>query len=219
MTYKTQDIKGLHFITNQWANIPIEKQIEQACIGECKIIQLRLKNTEKKTALNTAINALNICKTYNAKLIINDFTEIAQAINADGVHLGQNDMNINQAREILGKTAIIGATANTLQQIKELSTHPINYIGLGPFRTTKTKQNLAPTLGLTGYSKIISEMHLKNINTPVIAIGGIAINDIKSIISTGVQGIAISSTIANSNTPKLTTEEIIEKIKTIQNFQ
>src|SRR5690606_37581435 len=155
-----------------------------------------------------AEQAKKICDAFGSKLIINDTVSIALKINADGVHLGKNDMPPAKAREILGSQKIIGATANTLNDCIELHNQSVDYIGLGPYRFTTTKENLSPILGLAGYSYILHELKKKNFNLPIIAIGGILEKDISPILKTGVSGVAVSGMLTGSEN----INEIIERI-------
>ena len=168
------------------------KNVESVCKAGGKWIQLRLKDIDQKAYVEAGKHCLEICKKYEASLIINDNIEVAHHIQADGVHLGLNDAHPKEARKILGKQAIIGGTANTeddcLQRIEE----SVDYIGLGPFQFTQTKKKLSPVLGLEGYQKIISNLAAKGHNVPIVAIGGIESEDIIPLYRTGVSGIAVS---------------------------
>ena len=203
----------LQFITNQWSKHAIEKQVRKVLAGGCRWIQLRLKDVAYKDWLATAEEIRNICQNNDAVSIINDNVEIALKLNADGVHLGKEDMDPVKARQLLGRDKIIGGTANTLEEVLELYEKGVDYIGLGPFRETQTKNKLAPVLGLEGYERIISELRKRNVETPVVAIGGIKTDDIQSLLNTEIDGLAISSLIAQSNDPSDTTKLIFEKIK------
>jgi thiamine-phosphate pyrophosphorylase len=116
-------------------------------------------------------------------------------VNATGVHLGKTDMPPAEARRILGDGFIIGGTANTFEDIRRLTDEGVDYIGLGPFRFTATKKNLSPILGLEGYKDILSRCRAAGIALPVLAIGGITVDDIPALMQTGVSGIAVSSAI------------------------
>jgi len=183
--------------------------------GGCRWIQLRIKKYRSETELLTVANELkDLCKKYDAIFLIDDYVELAKKINADGVHLGKNDMLPSKAREILGENKIIGGTANTSEDIHFFALQNVNYIGLGPFRFTTTKENLSQILGIEGYTQIFSEIK-KNISTkniPIVAIGGITKDDIAAILKTGADGIAISGAILNAVNPTNETKAIIDKI-------
>ena len=142
-----------------------------------------------------------LCTEYNAKFILDDRVNLVIETGADGVHLGKNDMPVDEARRVLGTHYIIGGTANTFDDIQRLARQGADYIGCGPFRFTTTKKNLSPVLGLEGYQHIVDQMKSHGINLPIVAIGGILESDIKSILATGVSGIAVSGGILNAENP------------------
>ena len=133
-------------------------------------------------------------------------------LHADGVHLGQNDMPIREARRLLGDGFIIGGTANTFDQVRAHYESSADYIGCGPFRFTTTKQKLAPVLGLDGYRTIISEMEEAHIHIPIVAIGGITEEDIPDILQTGVSGIALSGTVLRADDPVQKMKQLINTV-------
>ncbi len=194
-------IDKLHYISQQPQNGSHLTAIRQALDAGCKWIQLRIKNQTDDVILEYAIEANKICSRYGAKLIINDHPEIALIAGAYGVHLGLRDMSIAEARDIVGKKTIIGGTANTFEHIKQRIADGADYIGLGPFRFTTTKQNLSPILGLSGYETIMAQMRSANLQIPIIAVGGILSEDIAAIMQTGVYGIAVSGTITHATNP------------------
>jgi thiamine-phosphate pyrophosphorylase len=191
-------ISQLHYITQDIEGVNHSELALNACAAGIDWVQLRVKNRSYNEWLNIAHKTEMICRKYHAKLIINDNVVIAKAIKADGVHLGKSDMSPREARQELGNNAIIGGTANSFKDIELLSDEGIDYIGLGPFRFTSTKENLSPVLGLEGYKNIIAQCKKNGISIPIIAIGGIKIEDIKPIAETGVYGIAVASAISTA---------------------
>ncbi len=169
--------------------------------GGCRWIQLRMKNASSDEILAVAKVVGSMCRQYGATFIIDDHVELVAELGADGVHLGKNDMPINQARQILGDKYIIGGTANTIDDIALHQRNGADYIGCGPLRFTSTKQNLSPIIGIDGYATIVAEMRRRGIELPIVAIGGITPNDIAPLQASGVTGIAISSTIINAELP------------------
>ena len=172
------------------------EQAAAACSGGVKWIQLRLKQVEYAHYKTIALAVQQVCKQYGAVFIIDDNVELVFDIKADGVHIGKEDMPITDARKLLGNNYMIGCTANTIDDIIILSDSTADYIGLGPFRFTTTKQKLSPILGLEGYKTIFKK--LKKLNTrvpPVIGIGGVEIEDMAPLLYTGLYGIAVSGAI------------------------
>lgn len=183
-------------------------------------IQLRLKDTPDDVIFEEAIKLRDLCNTFSAQFIINDNPHIAIKCNADGVHLGKNDISPSEARKILGDKFIIGGTANTFADVQNLHSQKVDYIGLGPYRFTETKKNLSPVLGINGYREIKNKMLEANIDIPVVAIGGIEFNDISEILGTGINGIAVSSLIIKNGHPGELTKKILTelyKYETIKN--
>lgn len=207
-----KNIARLHFITHPSSPSVALKQIKEVLAGGCNWVQLRMKGASDDDFIEIGRKALPFCMEHGAKLIINDKVQIANAIGADGVHLGKEDMSPLQAREILGPQAIIGATANTFEDIQQLSQQPVDYIGLGPFRFTSTKEKLSPQLGIDGYKHIIEQCQNANIYLPIIAIGGIVKDDFEPLFKSGIYGIAMSSSIINSENPGLTTLDYLTRI-------
>jgi len=170
------------------------EQVRQLLDAGANWIQLRQKKAEEQEKLQTAIAAATLCQKYKATLIINDSPQICLESGASGVHLGLTDYPVPKARKLLGKEAIIGGTANTPEQAKQRELEGCNYIGLGPWRITQTKENLSKVLGEAGIKKVID----LNLKIPIIVIGGITAEDVQKILSLGAQGIAVCSGIAGA---------------------
>ena len=206
----------LQFITHHTKEYSYVDSARIALEGGCRWIQLRMKDTCEELMTETALKVQEMCKEYGATFIIDDNVMLAKRIGADGVHLGKNDMPIVEARKFLGEGFIIGGTVNSFDDIvyNSLMTLP-NYFGCGPFRFTSTKKNLAPILGYEGYKNIIEKMRENNINIPLVAIGGINKDDISKLLDTGISGIALSSSVLNSDNPI----KVMNKVKRlIDNF-
>lgn len=169
--------------------------------GGCRWVQLRMKEATEAEFMAAAAEIGRLCKEHGATFVLDDHVEWVEKTGADGVHLGKNDMPIDEARKILGSDKIIGGTANTFEDVEHLYRQGADYIGCGPFRFTTTKKNLSPVLGLEGYQHIVDQMKSHGINLPIVAIGGILESDIKSILATGVSGIAVSGGILNAENP------------------
>lgn len=191
----------IQFITHSNTRYDYVEGARLALEGGCRWIQLRMKDAQEVDFLLAAKQIGAMCKEYGATFILDDHVEWVGITGADGVHLGKNDMPVDEARNQLGANRIIGGTANTFEDVERLWRQGVNYIGCGPYRFTTTKKNLSPVLGLDGYRHIISKMKAHDINIPVVAIGGILQPDIKDVMATGVSGIAVSGAILNAENP------------------
>ena len=200
---------SLQFITHYTERYTYLDSVRIALEGGCRWIQLRMTEASPEEILPIALEALALCRKYNATFIIDDHVEIAKQIKADGVHLGKLDMPITEARKTLGKDFIIGGTANTFEDVQMLYKDGADYIGCGPFRYTTTKKNLSPILGLERYADIVSRMNTEGIHIPIVAIGGITKEDIPSLMQTGITDIALSGSILRAENPVEKMKEII----------
>jgi thiamine-phosphate pyrophosphorylase len=201
-------ISSLHYISQQTANASHLDNIRAACEAGCRWIQLRIKNESEAVLRATALAAKDICLQYNATLIINDHPRIAKAACAHGVHVGKQDMTVAAARAVLGDAFIIGGTANTLEDILIHVTDGADYVGLGPYRFTTTKEKLSPVLGLKGIAGIMQALRDMGIHIPVIAIGGILAEDVPSLMEAGVHGIAVSGLITHAENKSQTVSSL-----------
>ena len=171
--------------------------IEEAIKGGVKIVQLREKNISTKDFYEKALKVKEICKNYGALFIINDRLDIAQVVGADGVHLGQSDMPIEKAREILKDKFLIGATARNVEEAKRAELSGADYIGSGAIFGTNTKDN-AKKLEMEELKKIVASVKI-----PVFAIGGINIDNVSSLKNIGLQGIcAVSGILSEKDCKK-----------------
>lgn len=207
-----QDLPKLHYVSQSKEGLTHLEAIEKACQAGCKWVQLRMKKVSFEIYLETAKAAKEICQRYDAKLTINDNVQVALESGADGLHLGKEDMKPSEARAIVGDI-IIGGTANTWEDVQRLSKEPIDYIGLGPLRYTSTKKKLSPILGLAGYQEILNKMKAANIDLPVYAIGGIALEDVVAVLETGVFGIAVSGLITNAVDAEVLCGEVLDLLE------
>ncbi|MEO8532749.1 MAG: thiamine phosphate synthase [Flavobacterium sp.] len=193
----------------------IEKQlynIHSALDGGCDWVQMRFKNQSTKSCFTLAEAVKFLCEEYLANFIVNDNVYLAQQIAADGVHLGLLDTKIEEARAILGNTKIIGATANTFEDIQNHIKNGCDYIGLGPLRFTATKEKLSPILGFEGYYEIFQKLKENNLKVPVYAIGGIISDDIDQLMEIGIHGIAVSGVITKSDQKEKIIQQLNEKL-------
>lgn len=204
----------IQYISNSNAKYSHLQGIRLALAGGCRWIQLRMKDCADDEIIPVAKQVKELCREYGAKFVIDDNVEIAKLLDLDGVHLGKNDMPVAEARILLGENKIIGGTANTFEDVERIYRDGADYIGCGPFRFPTTKKRLAPILGLEGYRSITSRMKSAGIDIPMVAIGGIKAGDIKDIMQTGVDGIALSGSVLNAENP---VEEMKRIIKICEN--
>ncbi len=188
---------------------------EMALKGGCRWIQLRMKDVDEHIIEHTALQVKCLCNQYNAILIIDDYIELAIRIGASGVHLGKSDMPITEARALAPDGFIIGGTANTLEDMMSLAKDGVDYIGLGPFKFTQTKKKLSPVIGLEGYKQRMSQFKDLGYRTPVVAIGGIDMQDIHALMDTQISGIALSGLILNAKDPVEQTQLILQLLHSI----
>ena len=176
------------------------KNIEAALDAGVKLVQLRLKNISEELYIDYASKTNVLCDKLQALLIINDNATVAKHSYADALHLGLGDMGVLEARKII-PNKLIGGTANTFEHIQQRCAEKVDYIGLGPYQFTSTKEKLSPILGIAGYRNIIQQMKNENLTTPIYAIGGIELKDIEAIINTGIYGIAVSGSAYHGRLP------------------
>ncbi len=204
---------SLQFISHHTAQYDYLDGVRMALEGGCRWVQLRMKGASDDEVRPVAMKVREMCHAVHATFLIDDRVELVKEVHADGVHLGKNDMPIAEARQFLGPDYLIGGTANTFDDIVAHYHASANYIGCGPFRFTTTKEKLSPVLGLDGYRAIMQQMKTQGINIPVVAIGGITADDIRDLLQTGIDGIALSGTILRADHPVEETRKIVQLIK------
>lgn len=166
------------------------EQARRLCAGGARWVQLRMKDAEPTEWLETARAVVGICHRTSAICVINDSVEIALEAGADGVHLGKLDQAWRTARERLGPSKILGGTINNLEDVERAkSAGCLDYVGVGPWRFTSNKKNLAPLLGQDGVQGLIDALN----GLPAWIIGGVERTDLAHVRSTGATGVAISS--------------------------
>ncbi|MDE6267917.1 MAG: thiamine phosphate synthase [Muribaculaceae bacterium] len=208
----------LQFITDAPDNVAATvAQAMAALEGGCRWTQIRMKDATDDEVAEAARELITPYRNAGAVLIVNDRVEVARRLGMDGVHIGKNDMTPSEARRLLGQKAIIGATANSIDDIMGLRDAPIDYLGVGPLRFTTTKKKLAPVIGFEGYGHITEEMNRLGVTLPFVAIGGITVNDIPALREAGVRGIAVSGAIAHSDDPAEATRRFLAEMRAADN--
>ncbi len=191
---------SFQFITHQNERFSYLEGAYMALIGGCRWVQLRMKGATDEEVEPIARKLQVACKGADATFVLDDRVELVKKLGVDGVHLGKNDMPVDEARKILGDDFIIGGTANTFDDIRRLHAQGADYIGCGPFRYTTTKQKLSPVLGLEGYKNILRQMKKHNICLPMVAIGGLGLDDVEPLADLGLR-VAVSGAILNAENP------------------
>lgn len=188
---------------------PLYQLVEQAIRGGATMIQLREKQIERELLKKEALEIKGICQKYQIPFIINDDVELCQELDLDGVHIGQDDLSIQKAREILGEDKIIGVSAHNVKEAKEAFENGASYLGVGAMFTTHTKTDVLQTSFQT--LKDICE----SVKIPVVAIGGIQQNNIHQLAGTKIAGVAVVSAIFGSLQIQEDTQLLKEKITRI----
>lgn len=192
----TVKVSRLHCITTAATGRSHEESAEELCAGGAEWIQLRVKNHDYTEWLQIARRVKGICDEFNCRLIVNDNPIIAREIAADGVHLGKMDMDPQQARHMLGEQFVVGATAHTAMDIKQLVAARVDYIGLGPFRHTTTKQDIKPPLGTEGVAGLLDVAAALLPQIPVIIVGGVDVTDVSDLLNVGAYGVAVAASVS-----------------------
>ncbi|MBB2146404.1 thiamine phosphate synthase [Pedobacter sp. LMG 31464] len=188
-------IEKLHFITH---DIPQHSHIAQAqiaCQAGAKWIQYRCLSKADEELL-TDINAIaETCDDWGATLIVTNHTHLKGKADIQGFHIEDMDADFIALRKQLGEEYTLGGSSNTVENLIRLANEGADYAGFGPFKTTTTKPNNSPLLGIKGYADAIEQLKTANISLPILAVGGVTLQDIPSLLATGIYGIAASSAI------------------------
>lgn len=168
----------------------LKSAVEDSIKGGVTIVQVREKDVTTREFYKVALEVKEITDKYNVPLIINDRIDIAQAIDADGVHLGQDDMPIKLARKILGKNKIIGISVGNVDEAKEAEKDGADYVGIGAIFFTGSKKDIDTPIGTSGLKEVV-----ESVNIPSVAIGGVNKENLSEVIKTGTNGAAVISAI------------------------
>ena len=186
------------------------EQVRRLIAGGATLIQLREKHASPREFLDAALNAVAVARENNVKIIINDRVDIALVAEADGVHLGQDDMPPERAREVLGSNAIIGFSTHSVEQAQRASEMPIDYLAIGPVFQTSTKADPDPVIGLEGVSAVRASVG----SLPLVAIGGITASSALSVVAAGSDSVAmISSVIGQPDAITETMNGLLRQLK------
>lgn len=181
--------------------------VEPALKGGVKVVQFREKSMEAKEIFDVAMELRALTSKYNVPLIINDRLDIALAVDADGVHLGQLDLPVEKVRQILGANKLIGFTVHNEAQAKAANQMDVDYVVAAPVFRTNTKLDTRGLLGFDGLRSI-----LKVSKKPVIAAGGISLKNIAEVVDMGVDGVVVVNPIMTSDDPQLSAEKFVNML-------
>lgn len=181
--------------------------IEESIKGGVSVVQLREKNAETLDFYNLALKVKEITRKYNVPLIINDRIDIALAIDAEGIHVGQSDMPAEIARKIIGKNKILGVSAATIPEATKAQEDSADYLGVGAVYPTKTKNDASSVT-----KKELKEI-VESVNIPVVAIGGITQDNAHELNDSGISGLSVVSAIMNAENPKIASENLLKEFK------
>ena len=177
--------------------------IEEAIKGGVTVVQIREKTAETLDFYNLALKVKEITTKYNVPLIINDRVDVALAIDADGVHVGQSDMPCDVTRRLIGEDKILGVSASTVDEAQKAEKDGADYIGTGAVFPTATKDD-APSVTKEELKEVVD-----SIETPVVAIGGINLKNAHELIDTGIAGLSVVSAIMSADNPKKASQELL----------
>ena len=181
---------------------------EEALKGGAAMIQLRHKTASGKELFTWAVAIRKLCREYQALFIINDRVDIALACEADGVHLGQDDLPAAAARKLLGNTRIIGVSASSLEEAVQAEKDGADYIGFGHIYPTVSKLKEHDPLGPENLKKTVASVSL-----PVVAIGGITIENAPILVSMGATGVAVISAVSRAEKPSKAASELLSALQ------
>jgi thiamine-phosphate pyrophosphorylase len=182
--------------------------VSAAVHGGATVVQLREKDCSTRDFIEQGLAIQDFLKDHGVPLIINDRVDVAMAVKADGVHLGQTDMPLGLAKKILGDTMIIGISAESVQDAIQAEKGGADYLGVSPIYATPTKTDTAPPLGLKGLREI-----RKAVRLPIVGIGGLNRNNAAEVIRNGADGVAVVSAIVAADDPEVAARELKREIE------
>lgn len=208
MNCKSEDLLVYAVTDRSWLHGEnLYSQVEKAIKGGATFIQLREKELDEEQLLNEAMEIKELCKRYHVPFVINDNVELALKVEADGVHVGQSDMEAGNVRDKLGEDKIIGVSTQTVEQALLAEKQGADYLGVGAVFPTGTKLD-AVEVGYDRLQEICNAVHI-----PVVAIGGITRENIIQLKGSGVSGVAVVSAIFASKDIEAATKELCNKTK------
>jgi thiamine-phosphate pyrophosphorylase len=181
--------------------------VRAAIDGGVTLVQLRDPDGKTRAMVDTAAALLEILRPRGIPLIINDRVDVALAVDADGVHVGQSDMRTDQVRGLIGPDRILGLSVSTFEELAADDLGPVDYLGIGPIFATATKPNAAAPIGFEGLAAMVAQSRL-----PVVAIGGVKVEHVEPTLAAGADGLAIVSAIMAASDPAAAARDFADRI-------
>lgn len=206
-------IEKLQFITHDIEQLSHIEQVQIACEAGAKWIQYRCLTKNDEELLEDIQVIAEVCDDWGATLIVTDHVHLNGKADIQGFHIEDMDADFVALRELLGEAVTIGGSANTVENLIRIAAQGADYAGCGPFSVTTTKPNNAPLLGLEGYKNVVTVLKEKQINMPVLAVGGITLADVGALMETGIFGIAASAAINQAEDMKEAYLDFYDKVR------
>ncbi|MDE6254693.1 MAG: thiamine phosphate synthase [Muribaculaceae bacterium] len=208
----------LQFITNEKSPVSVVDQIKGFIKGGGRWVQVRMDDASDEEISKVVEEIKPLCLEVQAFLLLHNRVELAKTLDVGGVHLEKTSILPSKARLELGPAAVIGVTANTIDDIKAVRSLDVDYITIGPYKESDLFDQSVPVLGLDGIKALDSDMQKLEINIAHVAAGSVSKNDVKSLLEAGVNGIAVSKDIAFAADVKKETEEFLDILKPFEKF-
>lgn len=206
-------ISKFHYLSQDLTQRKHVEQVEIACQSGTNWIQYRCLSKNDEALIQEIHEIASICDDWGATLILTNHYHLLDQVDAQGVHIEDMNADFNAIRHAISDEKTLGASANTIEDIQRIyASGVVDYIGCGPFAITKTKVNDYPILGLSGYQEMVQKMQELEIDIPLIAVGGIKLEDTEDLISTGIYGIAVSAAVNLAENPGLMIKDFYKKI-------
>lgn len=198
----------LHLITRTGPPPDVLYDVDRALAGGAPLVQLRVKGYTDRARWLLAREVSKRCHRAGARCIVNDRADVAAAVGADGVHLGDGDLPVAAARSLLGDRALVGATCRDPESARQAEAEGASYVGVGPVYPTTTKTGLPAPLGPAGVSQVA-----RAVGVPVIAIGGVTASRVVALLDAGAHGVAVHGAVASAPDPRVAIEELAAAIR------
>lgn len=206
-------ISKFHYLTQDLEHRTHREQVEIACMSGANWIQYRCLTKSDEDLIQEIHEIASICDDWGATLILTNHYNLLDQVDAQGVHIEDMNADFKAIRNAISDEKTLGASANTFEDVQRVyDTELVDYIGCGPFAFTKTKVNNYPILGLSGYQEMVQKMREFEINIPLIAVGGISLDDSEELLKTGVHGIAVSAAVNLAESPGAMIKDFYKKI-------